>query len=309
MSLESGSVYRLVETKSYSEGYVRVLGHWLFYRSFGDDGNRGTVLCLHGGPGGSQDGLSSISRFSDYGFRVVMYDQLGCGKSQAPADKMLYTVERYAEEVEGVRRALKLGKVHLWGGSWGGFLNVAYAIKYSRNLLSLLPSSGTSSVPLCIKEFMRLRYELPAKVREVLEKYEALDDYTNVNYLKALEFVYKKHVCRLDPWPPQMRLPTERRLGGGRPSPVYRLMWGENEFFPTGNLRYWDVTDELHNIECPALITCGEFDEVTPKNSMLLHKGIPDSKMVVFKGCSHTARYEDPDRFFGTVSEFLLGIS
>ncbi len=309
MSHPAGPVHELVRTKDYSEGYVKALGYWLFYRSFGDSNRKGTVLCLHGGPGGSQDGLSTMSRLTDHGFRVVMYDQLGCGKSQAPPDKLLYNVNRYADEVEGVRQALKLGRVHLWGGSWGGFLNVAYAVKYSDNLGSLLPSSGTCSVPVCIEEFLRLRSELPKKVRETLEKYEATEDYKNVDYLRALEFVYRKHVCRLDPWPPQIRSPLERRLGGGGAGAVYKLMWGENEFFPVGNLRYWDVTGELGRIECPTLITCGEYDEVTPRNSQLLHRGIRGSKMVVFKGCSHMARYEDPESFFGVLREFLSGVA
>lgn len=305
MSSAYGPVHELLGTSGYSEGYVKVLGYWLFYRSFGDSNKNGTVLCLHGGPGGSQAGLSTMSRLTDYGFRVVMYDQLGCGRSQAPPNKMLYNVDRYVEEVEVVRRTLKLGKICLWGGSWGGFLNVAYAVKYSRNLKSLLISSGTSSVPVCIEEFMRLRSELPKNVRRTLEKYEALEDYSNAEYLKAVDFVYKKHVCRLDPWPPQVRSPSERRLGGGVQSPVYKLMWGENEFFPVGNLRYWDVTDQLHKIKCPTLITCGEYDEVTPKNSELLNRGIKGSKMVVFKGCSHLARYEDPERYFQTYGKFL----
>ena len=84
MAPQNGVVHELVKTKDYSEGYVKALGYWLFYRSFGDGYRKGTVLCLHGGPGGSQDGLSTLSRLTKYGFRVVMYDQLGCGKSQAP---------------------------------------------------------------------------------------------------------------------------------------------------------------------------------------------------------------------------------
>jgi proline-specific peptidase len=152
---------------------------------------------------------------------------------------------------------------------------------------------------------MRLRSELPKKIHETLEKCEAMEDCSNINYLRAVEFVYKKHLCRLDPWPPQIRSPVERRLGGGGSGPVYKLMWGENEFFPVGNLRYWDVTDQLHKIECPTLITCGEYDEVTPRNSDLLHQGIKESKMVVFKGCSHTARYEDPEHYFHTHQKFL----
>jgi proline iminopeptidase len=44
---------------------------------------------------------------------------------------------------------------------------------------------------------------------------------------------------------------------------------------------------------------------VTPKNSELLHKGIKGSRMVVFKGCSHMTRYEDPENYFRVHGEFL----
>jgi len=48
MSYATGPVHELVKTKDYSEGYVKVLGYWLYYRSFGDSNRKGTVLCLHG---------------------------------------------------------------------------------------------------------------------------------------------------------------------------------------------------------------------------------------------------------------------
>jgi len=124
---------------------VKVMGYWIFFKSFGKP-TKGTLLCLHGGPGGSHDLGIRMARFSQVGYRVVFYDQLGCGKSDHPSDESLYTVERYTNEVEGVRRGLNLGRIHLHGRSWGGFLNVAYAIEYSNtdNLESLLISSGTT---------------------------------------------------------------------------------------------------------------------------------------------------------------------
>jgi proline iminopeptidase len=55
---------------------------------------------------------------ADHGYRVVIHDQLGNGRSDKPRDKSLWTITRYVEEVEAVRRALKLGRVHLLGQSW-----------------------------------------------------------------------------------------------------------------------------------------------------------------------------------------------
>ncbi len=299
-------VYTNVKTGEYSEGFVRVLDYWIFFKSFGEP-RKGTVLCLHGGPGSAHDGGICMARLSEEGYRVVFYDQLGCGKSDQPQDQSLFTVERYVEEVEGVRQALGLGKVHLYGHSWGGMLNLAYAIKYNSNLNSLLVSSGTPSTPLCAAEMWRLRSELPNDLQETLAKYEREGDYWNDNYLSAMDQVYKRHVCRLDPWPPAVRSLVESKRRGGS-SMVYRLMWGPNEFFPVGTLRYWDVTDQLHKITVPTLITVGRYDEVTPRNAEVLNRGIKGSKHVVFEKSAHASRLEEPEKYIEVYGGFLKSL-
>ena len=79
------------------------------------------LLCLNGGPDLSCDYLrDALSAVAEHGYRVVAYDQLGCGQSGKPRDRRLWTIARYAREVEAVRNALGLGRVHLLGHSWGG---------------------------------------------------------------------------------------------------------------------------------------------------------------------------------------------
>jgi proline iminopeptidase len=307
MYSSDGLVYESARIKDYSEGYVKVLGYWLFYRSFGEPGPNGTVLCIHGGPGGGQGGMTRLAKLSEDGFRVVMYDQLGAGRSDKPASELLYSMERYVEEMEGVRQTLGLGKVHLWGGSFGAFLNVAYAVKYPKNLASLMLSSGTSSCPFAISEMMRLRREAPGWVSESLDKYEGLKDLRNPEYLKAVDYLYKKYTCSLDPLPPGVHLPGETRLE--ETNFVYRLMWGAHEFYPTGNSKYWDVTSQLGNIDCPTLITCGEYDEITPRNSELLHSGIRKSKLHIFEGCTHSAAREKPEEYYQVHRDFLKSLA
>lgn len=301
------TVYEVARIGDYSEGYVKVMGYWLFYRSFGEP-KKGTILCVHGGPGYGQDGMTRIAEFSADGFRVVMYDQLGAGKSEKPASELLYTMERYVEEIEGVRQALKLGKVHMYGVSFGGFLNIGYATKYSNNLVSLMTQSGTSSSPLAISEMMRLRSEAPSWVSETMDRCEAAKDFHNIDYLKAADYLYRQHLCRLDPLPPEIHwFPLQTKFEDV--SFVYKLMWGLHEFYPTGNSKYWDVTDQLGNVQCPTLITCGEYDEITSKNAGLLHEKIKDSRLHIFKGCSHTVILEDRDSFFQVHGDFLRQVS
>jgi proline iminopeptidase len=308
LTKDYGTVYEKARIGNYSEGYVKVMGYWLFYRSFGELGKRGIILAVHGGPGGSQDGMTKIAKFVDDGFRVVMYDQLGSGKSERPASELLYSMERYVDEIEGVRQTLNLGRVHMYGVSFGGFLNIGYAVKYSKNLASLMTQSGTCSSPLAIKEMMRLRSEAPGWVPETMDKCEAVKDFHNPDYLKAVDYLYRQHLCRLDPLPPDIRFfPLQTRLE--EVNPVYRLMWGLHEFYPTGNSKYWDVTDQLSEIECPTLVTCGRYDEITPKNAELLHERIRGSKLHIFEGCSHMPILEDEERFFDVHRDFLKQVA
>src|SRR2546426_9657823 len=133
------------------EGSPKFLGSTLFTRTYGKP-TKGTALCLHGGPGAPHDYLLSLEDLAQFGYRVVLIDQLGCGKSDRPRATSLYAIAHNVEEVEGVRAALRLGKVHLMGSSYGGALAIATALKYQRNLRSLIVTGGLASVPLTVRE-------------------------------------------------------------------------------------------------------------------------------------------------------------
>jgi len=152
-----------------TEGYVKVLGFKLFVRSYGEP-TKGTVLCLHGGPGATHDYLLSLEDLAQFGYRIVLMDQLGCGKSDRPRGTSLYTIAHNVEEVEGVRRALKLGRIHLMGSSYGGALAIATALKYQRNLRSLVITGGLASVPLTVREMKRLVQHLTPKAQAAIAK-------------------------------------------------------------------------------------------------------------------------------------------
>jgi proline iminopeptidase len=282
-----------------TESQVDVLGYKLYYRSFGD-ARKGTILCLHGGPGGTHDYMLPLADLANYGYRVVFYDQLGCGKSELPKNVTLFTVERAVEEVEGIRRALNLGKIHLVGSSWGGLLAIAYALKYQKNLRSLVTVGGIASVPLTIEEMERLRSQLPPETVETMHKYEDLGDYENPEYMQAVEGFYKKHLCRLPEWPKEL-LYTFEHIS----RPVYNTMNGPNEFLIIGTIHYWDVTNQLPKIKVPTLVTGGKYDEVTPKVARSIHKGIRKSKLVIFPNSSHLPFWEERENFMSVVREFV----
>lgn len=85
--------------------------------------------------------LDAHLRYADEGFRVVSWDQLGCGESDRPDDPSLWTVERYVDEMEIVRSALGLGRVFLVGNSWGGMLGLEYCLAHPDNVICFVCSS------------------------------------------------------------------------------------------------------------------------------------------------------------------------
>jgi len=282
-----------------TEGHVKILGFDLFYRTYGRP-TKGTILCLHGGPGATHDYLLSLEDLAQFGYRVVLIDQLGCGKSARPRGTALYTIAHNVEEVEGVRKALQLGKVHLMGSSYGGALAIATALKYQRNLRSLVITGGLASVPLTVREMRRLVNRLPPKTRATLAKYEAREDYENPEYLAAVDVFYRRHVCRLPVWPREVTYSFEHLS-----RPVYFTMNGPNEFTIIGTIRDWDVTDQLPTIRIPTLVTVGRYDEVTPRVAESIHRGIRGSKLVRFEKSAHLAMWEERSHYIGVVRDFL----
>src|SRR5207237_10751400 len=108
--------------------------------------DRGTVRCLHGGPGVPHGYLTCLADLTRVGYRIVFYDQRGVGKSDRPRGTSLFTIERAVEEAEGVRKALPLGRIHLLGDRYGGLLALTYATNSQRNLQGLVVATGPPTV-------------------------------------------------------------------------------------------------------------------------------------------------------------------
>ena len=150
-------------------------------------------------------------------------------------------------------------------------------------------------------EALRLIDELPEPERSTILELRAREAYDDPAYLAAIEVFYRRHLCRLDPWPEAMT----RSLAELDGNQVYLTMNGPTEFDVIGSLRTWDRTADLHRIACPTLVTCGRYDEITPACSETICEGIPDARMVVFEESAHCAHLEEPELYVRTVEGFL----
>ena len=260
------------------------------------------VLTLHGGPGFNHFYLECLEDFlPQAGVRFWYYDQLGCGFSDSPDDVSLWTLDRYREEVEQVRRALGLERFILYGHSWGGMLAMEYALKYPQHLTGIVVSNMTASVAEYVKYASVLVQQLPAQAQAVIARHRAAGDYEAADYQKVLmEEVYSRHVCRLDPWPE----PIQRcfRTINTR---IYNTMQGPDEFNITGNFRHWDIWDRLAGIKMPALLIAARHDEMSPEQIRRMGTLIPHARVSVCERGSHMAMYDDQQAYFDALIPFL----
>jgi proline-specific peptidase len=257
------------------------------------------LLCLHGGPGFPCDYLEDLEVLGDRR-RVIFYDQLGCGRSDRPQDESLWEVGRFVEELAVVRESLGLQQLHLYGSSWGGMLAMQYVLDRQPSIESLVLASSPASCPRWNEDCAELMGELSESARETIRRHEA-HGYTGcLEYSAAILPYYKRHVCRMDPWPDAF----ERAFVGSNRE-IYRYMAGPSEFAIVGTLREWDVTHRLAEISVPTLITCGEHDEMRPAHARDMQRLMPKAELEVFSDASHTAMLEVPDAYRARLNEFF----
>ena len=263
----------------------------------GDD----VVFCLNGGPGLPCDYLREAhSCLVDQGFRVVAFDQLGTGASSRPTDPALWTITRYVAETEAVRQALNLGRVHLLGHSWGGWLSIEYALTHPEALKSIILADTNADMPHLISELHRLREALGPETVAMMQRHEAEGTFSHPEYAAAVTILNYRHVCRLDDWP----APVNRSLGDWNMEP-YETIQGPNEFLYTGNLKDWNRAPDLHRIIVPALILCGQHDELTPACALRMKQNMPQAEIKVFPNASHMPFYEEPGAYYPVLIDFL----
>jgi proline iminopeptidase len=85
----------------------------------------------------------------------------------------------------------------------------------------------------------------------------------------------------------------------------YMEMQGPNEFLYVGNLKDWNRIPDMGRITVPALVMCGQHDEMTPVCAMRMQRALPDAEITVFPNSAHMPMYEEADAYLARVAAFL----
>ena len=291
------------------QGFVDVGGMFIYYEELGTGE---PLVILHGGPGASHDYLLPYLIPLAATHRLVFIDERGSGQSTKLDDPSGYTVEAMAEDVEAVRRALKLGTIDLLGHSYGGVLAQAYALKYQQNLGHLVLASTFHSTRQLNETFRRMMAAMTPELRGRIEAMEKAGLYGNgkdyeknrytAPYMAAawgdgyFPYLYRRHPdANYDP------------ADNGKMSwDLYREMWGSHgEFVVDGNLASVEYADRLGSLHVPTLIILGDHDECEPAIAQDMQRCIPGSKLVMLPQSGHMTFVDQPTLFLNAVEEFL----
>lgn len=290
------------------QGVVEWAGYRTWFISFGrcSDG-RLPLVVAHGGPGMTHDYLLPLQVLAASGRQVVLYDQLGNGNSthlpHTAGDAGFWTPALFLAELDEVIGHLGFGTgMHFLGQSWGGMLGMEYAVRRPAELVSLILADSPSSMSTWAAELGKLRDGLPEHTRRVLDECEAAGRTDTAEYAEATLAFYRRHLCRLDPWPQTMQRTYD--LAMEFPT-VYGTMIGASEFSVTGSLGPWNLDDQLSRISVPTLVLHGEFDEATDEVVRASRELIPDVEYRKIPGASHTPHLENPGVTIPIIAEFL----
>jgi proline iminopeptidase len=265
------------------------------------------VLLLHGGPGVTHEYLEAFDGYlPGAGIEYYHYDQLGSYYSDQPDDDSLWELPRFVDEVEQVRRALRLdaGNFYLYGHSWGAILGIEYALAYPQHLKGLIISNMMAGIP-AYNEYAQtvLMPQLPAEVRAELADLDARGDFESPRYREILgPNHYAQHVLRM----PDDQVP-EPLLRGRRHTNrhIYALMQGPSELGASGRLAHWDRTADLHTITTPALVIGAKHDTMDPGHLRWMAGQLPNGRYHHCPEGSHLALYDDQETYMSGLIDFL----
>ena len=282
------------------EGRLAVSGGSIWYRVSGS-GDATPVVLLHGGPGYSSFYLKSLEALHDER-PVVIYDQLGAGKSDPVTDTTLFTVTRFVAELDALRARLGYERWHVLGHSWGTILGLEYYRAHPDRVASLILASAAIDMPTWEKNVRRMIATLSDSAQRAIKDREADGNFAAADYQAAnMEFM-GKYVMRAPPGPDLDSTLTTYNAA------IYEYMQGPSEFTITGTMRTYDAKPFLPSIKVPLLYTVGEFDEAHPPTIRKFAALTPGARVAVIPGSAHLTSWDNPVENTRVVREFLRSV-
>lgn len=265
---------------------VPVEGGNVYVRVNGDLDAAPPVVFLHGGPGGTHNGLASMLGLADER-AVILYDQLDSGKSDHPNDPANWRVERFVEELETIRRTLGVERWHVVGHSWGSAIALEYAAKYPQHVASTVLGGTYINTERWIADANILLEDLPESVQQTIAACETDAPPPAEQCAAATDAFYAQFNRREAPTP-ELRAYSKAIGGQGFNPVIYNAMWGPSEFRSKGSLKTYDAVPLLAKIDGHrTLFLIGQYDEARIDTVQDYVAMTPGAEFGVVPGAAH----------------------
>lgn len=279
--------------------------HTIYFEECGNPKGQ-PVVFIHGGPGGGCD--EDHRRFFDPSFyRIILFDQRGCGRSKPFAELRENTTWDLVADMEVLRKHLGLDSWLLFGGSWGSTLALAYASLYAEKVRGLI----LRGIFLCRREELLWFYQAGAHwvfpdFWEPYLNYIPLEERGDMMgaYYKRLTSpnleTQKEAAVIWSSWEASCSklIPSENFIkiyeAPEKAIPFARIechYFVNQAFFKDDHYLLTAAQEKLTHLPCR--IIQGRYDVVCPmKSAWELHKVLPKSELVLVKDAGHSAGEE-----------------
>ena len=268
----------------------------------GESGPRdgSAILVVHGGPlldhGYLVDPLAPLTDVSP----LVFYDQRLSGRSDGPPSTAPMSLGLFAEDVEALRRAMGLDRVHVLGHSWGGGIAVRYAIAYPERVRSLvLVSPPAPSFDLADREAQVQMAGLEPADTAGIGEIRASPELATLEpdaVERMIRHSFRAQLAVRD---------LSERLSFEIPDDYAARANALGALGP--ELAGYDLTSELRELQVPTLVVYGAEEAGATVGGPAWAALLPDGDVTSIEGAKHFAFLEQPAEFRRIVTEFLTG--
>jgi proline iminopeptidase len=268
-------------------------GVTIWYEVLGGGPDAPLVL-VNGGPGFDH----TYFTFSDVWDRlartrkVVYYDQRGNGKSSVLKEGQPCGLAEQIADLDALRAHLGFEKMNLLGGSWGGYLVMAYAARHPDRIVHLvLVDSAAPKIQDTVFLFKNI-------FPETVEREDGFAFAAELGDPKAIAADMQIYLGMII-FSPELR---EKFLARSS-AMVYRQAVNKAVW---ADIQRFDLNPELRRFRFPTLVVTGRYDfNVAPSVAWAIHKAISGSEFAVFEKSGHLPFYEEPDAFLARLEAFL----
>jgi proline iminopeptidase len=280
--------------------YVTVAGAKLWYIS---EGKGEPLVIISGGPGAAHYLYPWMSALAD-SYRVIYLDAYGTGKSDRAKTPAGYTLTRYVEEIEGLRQALGLGKIHLFGHSFGTVVVQDFALRHPDALRSLILACPLSSGEALQATNNHANELVRQHFPEIWTRIAALRarglHETDMELAAVMQEIpetlfYYANIANAG----KMNIDFNPDVGIG-------LLGPDPDFTVTGDMARFDFRPKLATLPMPLLVIAARYDRIVSAHLTLdYQKWAPQATFVMLENSGHNLFVEENEKFVQTLRTFL----